>query len=190
MREDKLREVTDGFDGTWVAHPDLVPVAMAVFDHGLGAKPNQTDRQREEVSVAAKDLLDIRVPGGTITDGGLRNNLSVALQYLESWLRGTGAAAIYNLMEDAATAEISRTQVWQWIRHAGRLSDGPPVSRDLVRRMEQEELWRRSVRRSGPTRSPKAASGMLRNYWKRWPWGRSSSPSSLSRPTTGSTRTP
>ncbi len=142
VREDKLRESRDGFDGTWVAHPDLVPVAMAVFDQVLGEKPNQIDRQRPEVQVTARDLLDVRVPGGQITEGGLRNNISVAIQYLESWLRGTGAVAIFNLMEDTATAEIARSQVWQWVRHGARLTEGPTVTRDLVRRLEAEELAR------------------------------------------------
>jgi malate synthase len=117
VREDKVRESTDGFDGTWVAHPDLVPVAMEVFDEVLGERPNQVDRLREDVQVAPSDLLDVRVPGGEITDDGVRANVEVGTEYLESWLRGVGAAAINNLMEDAATAEISRSQIWQWIRH-------------------------------------------------------------------------
>jgi malate synthase len=117
VREDKVRESTDGFDGTWVAHPDLVPVAMEVFDDVLGDRPNQVDRLREDVEVEARDLLDVRVPDGQITDEGVRANVEVGTEYLESWLRGVGAAAINNLMEDAATAEISRSQVWQWIRH-------------------------------------------------------------------------
>ena len=140
VREDKLRESSDGFDGTWVAHPDLVPIAMEVFQDALGDKPNQLDKQRPEVSVSAGDLLDMRVPGSTITEAGLRANISVGIQYIESWLRGVGAAAIYNLMEDAATAEISRSQVWQWINHKVRLQEGPEVSTDLVRMLEQEEL--------------------------------------------------
>ena len=140
VREDKLRESSDGFDGTWVAHPDLVPIAMEVFQDALGDKPNQLDKQRPEVSVSAGDLLDMRVPGSTITEAGLRANISVGIQYIESWLRGVGAAAIYNLMEDAATAEISRSQVWQWINHKVRLQEGPEVSTDLVRTLEQEEL--------------------------------------------------
>jgi malate synthase len=117
VQEDKVREAGDGFDGTWVAHPDLVPVATEVFDHFLGDKPNQVDRQRDDVDVGASDLLDLRVEGGEITDEGLRTNVSVGVRYLESWLRGVGAAAIDNLMEDAATAEISRSQIWQWVRH-------------------------------------------------------------------------
>jgi malate synthase len=118
VRDDKLRESGDGFDGTWVAHPDLVPTATEVFDSVLGDRPNQLERQRPEVSVTAVQLLDFRVPGGEITDAGLRANVSVGIQYIASWLRGTGAAAIFNLMEDAATAEISRSQVWQWV-HSG-----------------------------------------------------------------------
>ncbi|CAN5690395.1 malate synthase A [soil metagenome] len=142
VREDKIREANDGFDGTWVAHPDLVPVAGEVFNGVLGKRPNQVNRKREEVTVTAHDLLNIQVPGGEITERGLRNNISVAIQYLESWLRGTGAAAIHNLMEDAATAEIARSQVWQWVQHGAQLRDGPRVSRELVRKIEREELDR------------------------------------------------
>jgi malate synthase len=133
VREDKQREAGSGFDGTWVAHPDLVPVATEEFDEVLGPRPNQVERLREEVDVAAADLLDVRVPGGEITDEGVRNNVSVGLRYLESWLRGTGAVAIYNLMEDAATAEISRSQIWQWLRH-GR------IEREQVVGYEDAEL--------------------------------------------------
>jgi malate synthase len=117
VREDKVRESTDGFDGTWVAHPDLVPVAMEVFDDVLGERPNQVDRLREEVDVEPRDLLDVHVAEGRVTDEGVRANVDVGTEYLESWVRGVGAAAINNLMEDAATAEISRSQIWQWIRH-------------------------------------------------------------------------
>jgi malate synthase len=117
VREDKVREAGDGFDGTWVAHPDLVPVAMEVFDGVLGNRPNQVDRQRDDVSVAAGDLLNLEVEGGEVSEDGLRQNVSVGIRYIESWLRGVGAAAIDNLMEDAATAEISRSQVWQWVQH-------------------------------------------------------------------------
>lgn len=137
VRADKQREATDGFDGTWVAHPDLVPVAREEFDRVLGERPHQIERQRPEVAVVAADLLDVRVPDGSITEAGLLNNLAVALQYIESWLRGIGAAAIYNLMEDTATAEISRTQVWQWVRHGARLVEGPQVTRSLARQMLQ-----------------------------------------------------
>ena len=140
VREDKVREANDGFDGTWVAHPDLVETAMTEFDRVLGPKRNQLDRQRPEVHVSAAQLLDIRVPGGTITDQGLRNNVSVGIQYIASWLRGTGAAAINNLMEDVATAEISRSQVWQWVRHSSRLNEGPSVSADLVREIADDEM--------------------------------------------------
>jgi malate synthase len=140
VREDKLRESGDGFDGTWVAHPDLVPVAREVFEKALGGRPNQLDKQRPEVSVTAGELADIRVPGGQVTEAGLRNNISVAIQYLESWLRGTGAVAIFNLMEDAATAEISRSQVWQWVHYGVGLKEGPTVTPELVRRLEAEEL--------------------------------------------------
>jgi len=133
VRDDKTREAGDGFDGTWVAHPDLVPVATEEFDKVLGRQPNQVERLREEVGVAAVDLLDVHVPGGEITDEGVRGNVSVGLRYLESWLRGTGAVAIYNLMEDAATAEISRSQIWQWLRH-GR------IERERVVAFEEAEL--------------------------------------------------
>src|SRR6476661_219314 len=118
VRDDKDRESGDGFDGTWVAHPDLVPVAMEVFDRVLGDRPNQKDRLREDVVVSAAELLDLRVPGGAVTEAGIRANIRVALAYLDSWLRGVGAAAIDNLMEDAATAEISRSQLWMWL-HGG-----------------------------------------------------------------------
>ena len=121
VSEDKERESRAGFDGTWVAHPDLVPVATEIFDGVLGARPNQVDRQRDDVFVEAADLLDFDIPGGEITDEGLHTNVSVGARYLDSWLRGIGAAAIDNLMEDAATAEISRAQVWSWIR-AGRFT--------------------------------------------------------------------
>jgi malate synthase len=133
VREDKEREAGNGFDGTWVAHPDLVPVATEEFDKVLGDRPNQVERLREEVDVSAPDLLDVRVPGGEVTEQGIQSNVSVGIRYLESWLRGVGAVAIYNLMEDAATAEISRSQVWQWIRHG-------KTTRGLVERFEKEEL--------------------------------------------------
>jgi len=140
VREDKVREANDGMDGTWVAHPDLVATAMEEFDRVLGPRRNQLERTRDEVRVEAKQMLDVRVPGGTVTDAGVRANVSVAIQYIESWLRGTGAAAINNLMEDAATAEISRSQVWQWIRHDARTAEGTPITRDWVKKIEDEEL--------------------------------------------------
>jgi malate synthase len=140
VREDKVREAGDGFDGTWVAHPDLVPTATEVFDSVLGARPHQVARTREEVRTTARELLDVRVPGGQITEAGIRGNISVGIQYIESWLRGVGAAAINNLMEDAATAEISRSQIWQWIRHEAHRADGKRVSREMVWALEREEL--------------------------------------------------
>jgi malate synthase len=140
VREDKEREAGDGFDGSWVAHPDLVPVCQEVFDRVLGDKPNQLDRKRDDVSVDAAQLLDVAALGGVVTEAGLRSNISVGLQYLEAWLRGNGAVAINNLMEDAATAEISRSQVWQWIHNGVRLDDGTLITADLVSKIEDEEL--------------------------------------------------
>ena len=140
VREDKVREATAGFDGTWVAHPDLVPTAMAELDRVLGARKNQLERTRDDVAVTAEELQRVTVPGGTLTDAGVRNNVSVAIQYLESWLRGIGAAAIYNLMEDAATAEISRSQVWQWVRHSARTVEGTTVTADVIRAIGREEV--------------------------------------------------
>jgi malate synthase len=140
VRSDKEREAGDGFDGTWVAHPDSVPVAMEAFDAVLGERPNQVDRQREEVSVDADDLLCVPMTPGEVTEKGLRSNVNVGIQYLSSWLRGNGAAGIYGLMEDAATAEISRAQVWQWIRHGETLDDGRPVTAELVRELATSEL--------------------------------------------------
>jgi len=140
VREDKERESSDGFDGTWVAHPDLVPVAAEVFDGVLGSRPNQKDRLREEVSVTARDLVDIRVPDGRVTEAGVRANISVGLAYLASWLAGNGAAAINNLMEDTATAEISRSQLWQWRVHAVPLDDGSPMAADRYTTIRDEEL--------------------------------------------------
>lgn len=138
VSDDKRREVTDGHDGTWVAHPGLVAVAMEQFNEHMPT-PNQIGRKREDVKVTADDLLE--VPKGTITEQGLRMNCSVGVQYIASWLRGNGAAPINNLMEDAATAEISRSQVWQWIRHPqGKLSDGPDITEKLVTKVLQEEL--------------------------------------------------
>ena len=130
VREDKVRESGDGFDGTWVAHPDLVPTALEPFDAVLGERPNQVERLREDVSVEASDLLDVAATPGEITPAGLRTNVSVGIRYIAAWLSGVGAAAIDNLMEDAATAEISRGQVWQWVRH-GRVSR-EDVERELA----------------------------------------------------------
>ena len=142
VREDKAREVNDGFDGTWVAHPDLVPVAGQVFDDALQGRPNQLRRARDDVDVTARDLLDVRVPGGMTTEAGLRSNVRVAIQYLEAWLRGTGAVTISNLMEDTATAEIARSQVWQWVHHGARLDDEITVNEGLVRQVGDEEVDR------------------------------------------------
>jgi malate synthase len=140
VKEDKDREAGDGFDGTWVAHPDLVQTATESFDRVLGDRPNQLEKQRPDVATTAAQLVDVKVPGGTITQNGLRLNVSVGIQYIESWMRGTGAAAINNLMEDVATAEISRSQVWQWVHHGSRLEEGPPVTADLVRELADEEM--------------------------------------------------
>ena len=133
VADDKKREAGDGFDGTWVAHPDLVPTARAEFDRVLGDRPNQVSRQREDVSVTAAQLLNVAEAPGDVTDEGVRLNVSVGIQYIGSWLAGTGAAAINNLMEDAATAEISRSQIWQWVRH-GR------VERAQVEEVVADEL--------------------------------------------------
>jgi malate synthase len=140
VKEDKDREAGDGFDGTWVAHPDLVPTATESFDKVLGEQPNQLEKQRPDVATTAAQLVDVKVPGSTITEQGLRMNISVGIQYIESWLRGTGAAAINNLMEDVATAEISRSQVWQWVHQGSRLEEGPSVTADLVREMADAEM--------------------------------------------------
>ncbi|HZO74313.1 MAG TPA: malate synthase A [Ktedonobacteraceae bacterium] len=138
VRADKRREATDGHDGTWVAHPGLVPIAMEEFD-AVMKTPNQIDKKREDVHATAADLL--QVPEGTITEAGLRNNISVGVQYLESWLRGTGCVPIFNLMEDAATVEIARAQIWQWIHHPkGILDDGRKVTVELFRQLMGEEL--------------------------------------------------
>ena len=139
---DKRREAEAGCDGTWVAHPDLIPVAMAEFDRVLGDRPNQIGRQRDDVAVTAQDLLNPVIDGGAITEGGVRTNVSVGIRYMASWLTGTGAAAIDNLMEDAATAEISRSQIWQWVRHGARLDTGAPVTASMVRQVAAEELGR------------------------------------------------
>jgi len=137
VRQDKLREVRAGHDGTWVAHPGLVAVAADIFNAHL-KEPHQIPRRREDVRVTAPDLLS--VPEGDITEDGLRLNVDVGIQYLEAWLGGNGCVPIYNLMEDAATAEISRSQVWQWVRHGARLKDGRPVNTELVRQTIPDQL--------------------------------------------------
>jgi malate synthase len=133
VREDKEREASQGFDGTWVAHPDLVPVAFEAFDEVLGVRPNQIERRRDDVDVSSADLLAVSSTPGDVTEEGLRNNVSVGIQYLAAWLRGSGAVAIFNLMEDAATAEISRSQIWQWLHHG-------KITAEQVHRITDEEV--------------------------------------------------
>ena len=157
MREDKGREARDGYDGAWVAHPDLVPVVQEVFDRVLRRRPHQKDRQRDDVRVTGKELLDVQVPGGRITEAGVRSNVSVALQYLEAWLRGSGAVAINNMMEDTATAEIARAQLWQWIRHGVRTEEGTAVTLDRVRTLLSEETKRLHSAVTGENRLDEAA---------------------------------
>jgi malate synthase len=140
VKADKEREANDGFDGTWVAHPDSVPVATEAFDAVLGDRPNQADKQRDDVTPSAEALLAVPETPGERTEQGLRSNVNVGIQYLSSWLRGNGAAGIYGLMEDAATAEIARGQVWQWIRQGATLDDGRTVTPELVRELESSEL--------------------------------------------------
>jgi malate synthase len=137
---DKAREANDGFDGSWVAHPGMVEICRQEFTKVLGDKPNQKDKLREEVNVSAKDLLNVKATPGLVTEAGLRNNISVAIQYLEKWLAGTGAVAIFNLMEDAATAEISRSQIWQWIHNEIALEDGSKITADLVKKFVDDEI--------------------------------------------------
>ncbi|MGH3681292.1 MAG: malate synthase A, partial [Natronosporangium sp.] len=140
VRQDKQRESSDGFDGSWVAHPDLVPVCREVFDEVLGDRPDQRERLREEVQVGAAELLDVGSTPGGITEAGLRGNVSVGLRYLAAWLAGTGAVAIFNLMEDAATAEICRSQIWQWVHNGVALDDGRAVTAELVDELLAQEL--------------------------------------------------
>jgi malate synthase len=140
VREDKEREAGDGFDGSWVAHPDLVPVCREMFDRVLGDRPNQLDRRRDDVRVSPEQLLDVGSIPGRATVAGLRSNVDVGLRYLEAWLRGNGAVGIHNLMEDAATAEISRSQIWQWLHNDVRLDTGETVTADGVRRIAGEVL--------------------------------------------------
>jgi malate synthase len=142
VRDDKVRESGDGFDGTWVAHPDLVPIATEVFDGVLGTRPNHIERLRGDVEVSAAQLLDLHVPGGQVTEAGVRADVRVALAYLDSWLRGNGAAAIDNLMEDAATAEIARSQLWFWRARNVALDDGRIVDAALYRHVRDAELAR------------------------------------------------
>lgn len=139
VQEDKLREVKDGCDGTWVAHPDLVSIARDPFFKELKDKPNQKDRPVESKEFTAKELLNFSIPEGKITERGLRHNINIALQYIASWLSGKGAAAIYNLMEDAATAEISRAQVWQWLHNHEKLAEGVPITKEMIQKIIYEE---------------------------------------------------
>jgi malate synthase len=139
VAEDKRREADQGCDGTWVAHPDLVETAKAEFDRVLGDRPNQVEKLRDDVHVEAADLLNVAIEGGEVTEAGLRTNVSVGIRYLASWLNGQGAAAIDDLMEDAATAEISRSQIWQWVHHGVELADGRPVTAGLVKSIADEE---------------------------------------------------
>ncbi len=140
VAEDKTMEVKAGFDGTWVAHPDLVPVAQRIFEQYLGQKPHQKDVSKEDLVPDSQRLIDLRIEGAQITEEGVRHNIRVAVQYLNCWLQGLGAVALYNLMEDAATAEISRAQLWQWIRHRASLNDGRTMSPELYRSFRSEEL--------------------------------------------------
>ena len=151
VRADKTREANDGFDGSWVAHPDLVPVCREVFDAVLGDRPNQLDRQRPEVEVTAAQLLDIAAGGGEVTEAGLRTNLSVGVAYTAAWLAGSGAVALHSLMEDAATAEISRSQVWQHVQHGVVLAD---TGRTMTARARAGGLRRRGRAACAPTRRP------------------------------------
>ncbi len=142
VREDKERESGDGFDGTWVAHPDLVPLAAEIFDGVLGERPHQKDRLRNDVETRPEQLVDLRVPGGRVTEDGARQNVSIGLQYLDAWLAGNGAAAINNLMEDAATAEISRSLLWQWRTTGVPLDDGRPLTADRYVAIRDDEVVR------------------------------------------------
>ena len=157
VREDKGREARDGYDGAWVAHPDLVPLVADVFGEVLGDRPNQKERQRDDVRVTARELLDVRVPGGKVSEAGVRGDASVALQYLAAWLGGSGAVGINNLMEDAATAEIARSQLWQWIRHRVRTEEGSEVTLGRVRSVLAEETARLRPTQTDPARLDAAA---------------------------------
>jgi malate synthase len=155
VREDKERESRNGFDGTWVAHPDLVPLAQSIFNDVLGESPNQKHRKRKEVRVPPAKLLSFAETGGKATEAGFRSNIEVALRYIERWISGQGAVAIHNLMEDAATAEICRAQLWQWIRHDVKLDDGRAATRELYRKIRDEEFSK--LQESGAGRYAEAA---------------------------------
>ena len=152
VKEDKSNEAQQGYDGTWVAHPFLVPVAQAEFDKVLGDSPHQKHVLRGDLHVTGKDLINVKVPGAVITENGLAQNINVGILYLESWLQGTGAAAIYNLMEDAATAEISRAQVWQWLHHKDvKLKDGREINQALYQQFFEQEK-QKAMELLGPER--------------------------------------
>ena len=157
VREDKEREAGDGFDGTWVAHPDLVPVALDVFDRRLGSRPNQKEDVRDDAVIRGAELIDLTVPGGAITLAGIEMNVDVALQYIEAWLRGFGAVAIHNLMEDAATAEISRSQLWQWVRHEAPIADDGTMSAQGYKDVRARVLSRLEAERPDGARWKDAA---------------------------------
>ena len=159
VRDDKAREAKAGYDGAWVAHPDLVPVVDEVFQAVLGSRPHQKSRQRDDVEETRDQLLDVRVPGGRVTEAGVRNNISVAVQYLAAWLGGSGAVAINNLMEDAATAEIARSQLWQWIRHGAKTEDGKPITEERCRMILREETQK--LLTAGSDRERLASAGEL-----------------------------
>ncbi len=149
VEADKKREAGDGFDGTWVAHPDLVQLATGCFDAVLGERPNQKEKMRSEVDVKADQISDLTIPGGKVTEAGFRNNISVGLQYIEAWYRGNGAVAIFNLMEDAATAEISRAQLWQWVTRDAKLDDGRAITKELYASLRDDELAKLGGREKG-----------------------------------------
>jgi malate synthase len=158
VRKDKLREVQAGHDGTWVAHPGLVPIGKEIFDKYM-PEANQIAKPRTDRPVSARDLLE--VPKGEITEKGLRWNIDVGLQYVWSWLRGNGCVPIYNLMEDAATAEISRAQVWQWVRHGARMSDGKTVTAELVKQIVRDRAAELQAKDGGRDRRLQQAAQIL-----------------------------
>ncbi len=169
VEADKTREAGDGFDGSWVAHPGMVETCRAVFNGVLGDRPNQLDKLRADVHVTAEQLLDVAATPGEVTEAGLRNNISVAIQYLAAWLEGTGAVGIFNLMEDAATAEISRSQIWQWRNNGVVLDTGATVTTELVERLADEEITQ--LAEIPALRSPPASPS------SRWRWPTSTSTS-------------
>jgi malate synthase len=161
VRADKQREADDGCDGTWVAHPDLVPVALEIFDAAFGDASNQIHKQRPKANITEADLLNFHIEGGAITRAGLRTNIDVALQYIEAWLGGRGAVAIHNLMEDAATAEISRSQVWQWVHHGAKLEDEVPITAELIQGIIQDIKAKLVAGRNGTPHHFDEAAGLF-----------------------------